>query len=78
MEERFKGPKESRKQHLWDATFLRKDYKLSNLYNYMDTKKDYKIAQRKDIVFCGFDACPNRYAYISRPWVLSKVFNVGY
>ena len=38
----------------------------------VDTTQD---ANLDEVKYCGFSKCPNRYAYITRPEVLAKVFN---
>jgi len=35
---------------------------------------DDQDANLKEIKFCGFGKCPNRYGYITRPDVLKDVF----
>ena len=35
-------------------------------------------AQSNDIKYCGFDLCPNRFAYITRPDVIEKVYGNDY
>ena len=41
---------------------------------HLDGYWDDQDANLKEIKFCGFGKCPNRYGYITRPDVLKNVF----
>ena len=60
----------ARKQ-IWSAT------KLQHKEGILDHPHKIQNANSDEIKYCGFGLCPNRFAYITRPDILEKIFSTN-
>ena len=57
------------RKQIWSAT------KLQHKEGILGYPHKIQNANSNEVKYCGFDLCPNRFAYITRPDILENIFS---